>query len=81
MFDIAELVNRQLIDPVRTVNAYRKYLEYGGTQISRREFELNLEEKLNDPTFLQDMDNLKHATLEYDPLKAAENIHPLIALM
>ena len=81
LFDIAELVNRQLIDPVRTVNAYRKYLEYGGTQISRREFELNLEEKLNDPTFLQDMDNLKHATLEYDPLKAAENIHPLIALM
>lgn len=81
LFDIAELMNRKLIDPDRTVNAYRKYLDYGGANVSQREFELNLKEKLQDPIFLRDMHQLKHATLEYDPLRAFESLQPLIALM
>jgi predicted nucleotidyltransferase component of viral defense system len=81
LFDIAELMDRKLINLERTINAYHKYLEFGGTNISKKEFILNLEGKLLDSTFLRDMDALKQAKIDYDPRKAAESISPLINLM
>lgn len=81
LFDIAELMKRGLIDPQRTVNAYKTYLDFKGTTISKKEYQLNLEEKLQDSIFLFDMDILKLADLEYDPLEAVNFLEPLINLM
>lgn len=81
LFDIAELMKRELINPDRTIAAYREYLQFKNISISKTEYELNLQEKLEDEVFLHDMDSLKVAELVYDPLEAAQQIGPLIELM
>ncbi len=55
LYDLAVGLERLEIDPARIIRAFSRYMEHGGTRVSRAEFELNLHAKLMDPTFVGDL--------------------------
>jgi len=71
LFDMATAISSGSVDPQRVVAAFERYMEEGGHQVSRAEFERNLEEKLNDGRFLSDLPPLLAAGQVWDAPKAA----------
>ncbi len=59
------------VDPRRVVAAFRRYMEEGGHQVTRVQFERNLVEKLEDKRFLSDMPPLLAAGQAWDAPRAA----------
>lgn len=55
LFDLWYAGRRMAVDADRVVDCFRHYLAHEGLRVSRAEFEANLEEKLSDGTFLNDI--------------------------
>lgn len=55
LFDMATAIASGGVDPGRVVAAFRRYMEEGGHQVSRAQFERNLAAKVDDKRFLSDM--------------------------
>lgn len=53
------------IDDHKVVNCFERYVKHGGVSISRAEFEKNMIAKLKDPAFLDDINPLLPAGVEY----------------
>ena len=58
LFDLATGLNAASANPDRIINAFSKYVEHGGNQVSRIQFEENLKSKLKDPEFNRDISPL-----------------------
>lgn len=71
LFDMATAIASGGVDPQRVVAAFRRYMEEGGHQVSRAQFERNLAEKLDDKRFLSDMPPLLAAGQTWDVPRAA----------
>jgi predicted nucleotidyltransferase component of viral defense system len=71
LFDMATAIASGGVDPRRVVAAFRRYMEEGGHQVSRAQFERNLAEKLDDRRFLSDMPPLLAARQAWDAPRAA----------
>ena len=54
------------------VACFRRYMDHGGTPVSRAEFEANLAEKASNPAFHEDVKRLLSASVRYDPQNALE---------
>ncbi|MBI4669936.1 MAG: nucleotidyl transferase AbiEii/AbiGii toxin family protein [Elusimicrobia bacterium] len=74
LYDLWIGLERPDIDPARIVKAFLKYLEAEGTKISRRAFEKNLEEKISNRSFADDLRPLLIPAAVYDIKEAAEKI-------
>jgi predicted nucleotidyltransferase component of viral defense system len=72
LFDIFIASRSAHVSPTRVVETFRRYLEHGGHRITRAEFEMNLHEKLADPTFLADIAPLVAPGVEWSRDDAAE---------
>jgi predicted nucleotidyltransferase component of viral defense system len=58
LFDLWWANTSARVDPDRVVQCFLRYLEHGGTRISRAELEANLIDKLADPAFARDLEPL-----------------------
>jgi predicted nucleotidyltransferase component of viral defense system len=74
LFDLFIASRRAQVSPARVVEAFRRYLEHGGHRITHAEFEMNLDEKLGDPTFLDDIAPLVAPRVEWSTDDAARYV-------
>lgn len=59
-------------DPEQIIDCFIKYMEHGGKKVGRKDFELNLQEKISDSRFLTDVPSLIRTGLDYDHNAAFE---------
>lgn len=81
LFDLHKLLELNMLNPVKVIQSFRKYLLQKGLSVSRKEFQQNLDKKLNEYIFLHDTDILLLPSEEYDPIAAGENVKELIQLL
>jgi predicted nucleotidyltransferase component of viral defense system len=79
LFDLALALDTGAVDPERVVAAFSRYMEHGGHQVSRAEFERNIAGKLADPIFNADIGHLLATGFPpWDSGSAAARVHTLI---
>jgi len=74
LYDLWLALTSLEIDDQKVVKCFERYLDHGGISVSRAEFEQNLSAKLEAPAFLDDMDPLLPAGVEYKATIAGELI-------
>ena len=67
LFDLWLALDRGLIDPAAVVRCFRRYMDHGGTPVSRAEFEANLVAKAGNRSFLEEVRPLLARGVHYDP--------------
>lgn len=73
LFDLDYARKHGDIDLNQIVKSFNRYMEFSTGHIpTRRQFELNIEEKESDPLFTGDMEALLRSGVEYDQQKAFE---------
>ncbi len=77
LFDLWIAVQHNLVNPVRVVECFGKYMEAEGHQISKSDFEANLSNKLKDLGFMEDIHPLLASDISYDAQQAGAMIHEL----
>jgi len=65
LYDLWLALTSLEIDDNKVVNCFERYVKHGGVSISRAEFEKNIIAKLKDPAFLDDINPLLPAGVEY----------------
>jgi predicted nucleotidyltransferase component of viral defense system len=71
LYDLWLVLRSTDVDPRRIVDCFRHYMDHDNVTGSRAEFEANLADKLTDDVFLEDLQLLLPAGIEYDPQIAA----------
>ena len=74
LFDLWFALDRGLLDPEAVVTRFRRYMDHGGTPVSRAEFEANLAEKASDPAFRSDIRPLLARGVDYDADVALDRV-------
>ncbi len=74
LFDLAVALERATVNPGRIVAAFSRYMEHGGHQVTRAQFEQNIKGKLRDPQFNTDLGPLLAAGYSWDAEAAAESV-------
>lgn len=75
LFDLSEaLAHMTDLDAARIVQCLTRYLENDGLRVSRREFEQNLAEKIEDAVFLGDVPPLLALGASFDPPEALRRV-------
>lgn len=72
LFDLAVALEETSLDPDRVIAAFSKYMERGGHDVTRAQFERNIEAKLSDPQFNADIRPLLAARFSWKGEEAAE---------
>jgi predicted nucleotidyltransferase component of viral defense system len=66
LFDLWYALTQLGCDPEKIVEGWRVYMKEEGNNVSRREFEMNLDEKMESVQFKGDMGFLIRAGIDYD---------------
>jgi len=66
LYDLWLALTSLEIDDRKVIKCFDRYLDHSGLSVSRAEFEENLSVKLKDPAFLNDIDPLLPAGVEYN---------------
>jgi len=75
LFDLSEaLAHLADLDAARIVQCLTRYMENDGLRVSRREFEQNLAEKIEDAVFLGDVPPLLALGTSFDPPAALRRV-------
>lgn len=75
LFDLDLALDHPAFDGDRLLEAFEQYMAFGGTPVTRAEFEANLAAKLTDPAFLTDVPPLLRTGLEHDAAAAWSRVH------
>jgi predicted nucleotidyltransferase component of viral defense system len=59
-------------DPTKVVEAFRRYMEFGGHAVSQEEYLANVDQKMSRDIFVQDIHALLAVGVKYDPKVAYE---------
>ena len=78
LFDLSLGLNHPEVDLDDLVAAFQQYISFGGTPITRAQFEANMAAKMSDPTFLDDVPGLLRTGIDYDPVDAWAGVHSAI---
>lgn len=70
LYDLWLALSTLEVDSGLVVECFERYVEHGGTRVSRAEFETNLSAKLSDPAFLEDIAPLLRPDSTYDSVAA-----------
>ena len=81
LFDIDWSLQHHTLDYNDIVKSFHKYMEFGGHSVTSELYLANLEKKLNNVVFCNDINNFKRSDIEYDIHKAFENIKELIKMI
>lgn len=68
-------------EPSKVVECFERYMDHGGTAVSRAQFEANLANKLNAPQFLADIRPLLPTGVTYDAPAASTLVHERLLSM
>jgi predicted nucleotidyltransferase component of viral defense system len=60
------------------LEAFEKYMAFGGAPVTRAQFEANMSAKISDPAFLTDVPPLLRTSLEHDPAAAWSRVHAVL---
>jgi len=76
IFDLYTALTQTEVNTVQILDCYREYMKFvvGSNAPTRKEFQLNLEDKMTDTDFLGDMTALLRPGIKYDVNKAYELI-------
>ncbi len=66
IFDIWLAVTTGNADPEKVVKCFKQYMEKSGLSVSETEFRMNLDDKIYDPNFKDDLNNLLREGIEFD---------------
>ena len=72
LFDLWYAITKLDCQPKKIIESWSKYMKEENHTVSRREFELNLDAKMQSAQFTGDMDFLIREGIEYDVPKAME---------
>lgn len=72
LFDLALGLAHGEASPEQIISAFERYMDFGGTPVTRAQFEANMATKMNDPAFLADVSQLLRTGLDHDPTEAWE---------
>ncbi len=72
LFDLWIAMQSEHANSKRVVECFQRYMEHDSATVSRAEFEANLAAKLESDVFLEDIDPLIPADMQYEPMVAAE---------
>jgi len=75
LFDLDLALDHPAFDGDRLLEAFEKYMAFGGTPVTRAQFEANMAAKLADPAFLTDVPPLLRTGLEHDAAAAWARVH------
>ena len=75
LFDLDFALNHPEFDSNRLLEAFERYMTFGGTSVTRAQFEANMAAKLSDPAFLTDVPPLLRTSLEHDAVAAWTRVH------
>ncbi|TAL59891.1 MAG: nucleotidyl transferase AbiEii/AbiGii toxin family protein [Bacteroidetes bacterium] len=70
LFDLFYVLTETKANPKRIAHAFHKYMEHEGHKVSQREFILNMEKKMKEVEFTNDMKNLLRPEVNFDMGKA-----------
>ncbi|MBX9877230.1 MAG: nucleotidyl transferase AbiEii/AbiGii toxin family protein [Candidatus Obscuribacterales bacterium] len=74
LFDLWLCCTTLTVDPDKVINCFLEYMKHNGLKVSQAEFENNLQEKLKDPAFRNDIVPLIRPGVNYDVDQAAQLI-------
>lgn len=75
LFDLDLALDHPAFDGNRLLDAFERYMAFGGTPVTRAQFEENMAAKLTDPAFLTDVPPLLRTGLAHDPKTAWSRVH------
>jgi predicted nucleotidyltransferase component of viral defense system len=75
LFDLDLAIDHPAFDRDRLLEAFDRYMAFGGTPVTRAQFEANMASKLTDPGFLNDVPPLLRTGLEYKAASAWSRVH------
>ncbi len=75
LFDLYHALIQAKPDTVKIITCYKEYMSFSdGRAATAKEFILNMDHKINDDTFLGDIEGLLRPKISYDDKKAYELI-------
>ena len=74
LFDLAVALDETALDPDRVIAAFSQYMEHGGYDVTRAQFEQNMEAKLRNPQFNADIGPLLATGFSWNGEEAAESV-------
>jgi len=78
LFDLAFALNEGNANPDKVVHAFKTYMEHGNHNVTRSQFEQNLNHKLEDSAFISDIGPLLATGYEWDMEAMAANVLELL---
>ena len=75
LFDLALGLDHPEVDHNELVATFQQYMAFGKTAVTRAQFEANMEGKMTDRAFLDDVPRLLRTGLDYDPCEAWARVH------
>ena len=78
LYDLGLALEHPEFDANRLLQTFKEYLEYGGTSVTRAQFEANMAAKLADRAFLLDVPPLLRTGIDYVPSDAWSRVHSAI---
>lgn len=75
LFDLNLALDHPAFDGDRLLEAFEQYMAFGGTPVTRAQFEANMAAKLTDAAFLNDVPPLLRTGLEHDAAVAWSRVH------
>ncbi len=75
LFDLWLALEHAEFDSSLLVEAFNQYMNFGGTPVTRAQFEANMAAKISDPPFTDDVPPLLRTGLVYDAVEAWLRVH------
>ena len=72
LFDLAVALEETALDPERVIAAFLQYMEHGGHDVTRAQFERNVQAKLRNAQFNADIGPLLAAGFSWEREKASD---------
>lgn len=81
LFDLDWAINHCEVDKKKIVQSFLAYMDFQELSIDQKDYIVNLEEKINNPVYRQDIFNYVRPDIEYDPWTAFENVKRLVQII
>jgi predicted nucleotidyltransferase component of viral defense system len=78
LFDLSLALTHAEFDASLLVEAFNQYMIFGGTPVTRAQFEANMAAKIGDQPFIEDVPPLLRTGLSYDVAEAWLSVHAAI---
>ena len=75
LFDLYHILSKTKVNPEGIIKAFRKYMEQEGNKVSRKEFIINMEDKMQKDVFISDINSLLSPGVKFEMQEAWELVH------